>query len=35
MHYFCEQALLEDENFEKNIWGRGFMPINQIHHGRY
>lgn len=29
MHYFCEQALLEDGSSQKNIWGAGFMPINQ------
>ncbi len=29
MHYFCEQALLEDESAQKNIWGAGFMPIDQ------
>lgn len=29
MHYFCEQALLSDESSQRNIWGAGFMPINQ------
>lgn len=29
MHYFCEQALLEDGSAQKNIWGAGFMPITQ------
>jgi hypothetical protein len=29
MHYFCEQALLEDDSAQKNIWGAGFMPITQ------
>ncbi len=29
MHYFCEQVLLEDGSSQKNIWGAGFMPINQ------
>lgn len=29
MHYLCEQALLEDGSSQKNIWGAGFMPVNQ------
>ena len=28
MHYFCEQALLDDGSSQKNIWGAGFMPLN-------
>ena len=29
MHYFCEQALLDDGSYQKNIWGAGFMPVDQ------
>ncbi|MFL9458511.1 MULTISPECIES: DUF5674 family protein [Nostocales] len=29
MHYFCEQALLEDGRSQQNIWGAGFMPTSQ------
>jgi Protein of unknown function (DUF5674) len=29
MHFDCEQALLEDGSSQKNIWGAGFMPVDQ------
>ncbi len=29
MHFDCEQALLEDGSSQKNIWGAGFMHVDQ------
>lgn len=30
MHYFCEQALLEDGSAQKNIWGAGYAYATLI-----
>ena len=29
MHFDCEQALLADGSEQKDIWGAGFMPMEQ------
>jgi hypothetical protein len=29
MHADCEEVLLDDGSRQENIWGAGFMPVNQ------
>ncbi|MEL6165656.1 MAG: DUF5674 family protein [Cyanobacteria bacterium J06628_3] len=29
MHYDCEQVLLENGSQQQNLWGAGYMPLNE------